>query len=209
MKKIRNIVMMYHGIGDPGAADGLPGAVDPVYTIDEAIFRNHLALICASALPAVLPGEEPADSPDGTPDPDRGDRLMITFDDGYASDYSIALPLLVENGLRGMFFVTTGWTGSRGYMDEGMIRGLVEAGMAIGSHGETHRYMTDISDGELARELADSKKRLEDITGASVGSLSAPGGRIDGRVAAAAVRAGYRWIFSSSPFINGPLAEGV
>ena len=31
--------------------------------------------------------------------------LLLTFDDGYLDNYTVALPLLLERGLQGSFFV--------------------------------------------------------------------------------------------------------
>lgn len=193
---------MYHALedGQDTAAMDRARRPDPVYTVSESSFRHHLELVAGSGLPVAVPGAETGG---------EGDRIFITFDDGHESDRRIALPLLVERGMKAVFFITTGWTGSGGYMDAGMIRELAAAGMVVGSHGSSHAFLTGLGDEALADELSGSRKALEDITGARVDSLSAPGGRIDARVAGAAREAGYRWLFSSEPAVNGPLREGV
>ncbi|MFW5910864.1 MAG: polysaccharide deacetylase family protein [Thiohalospira sp.] len=75
------------------------------------------------------------------------------------------------------------------------IRGLVAGGVAIGSHSVSHPVLTACSDGELRRELIDSRRDLEALTGAPVTTLSYPVGghqAHDERVRAAAREAGYR-----------------
>ncbi len=128
--------------------------------------------------------------------------VAITFDDGNASDFDLALPILRGLGLGATFFITTSWVGTEGYMDMARIRGLHEAGMTIGSHGVTHRFLSDLDDRELERELADSRAALEDGIGAGVDSLSLPGGFGSRRVLAAAKRAGYVAVYTSAPGPN-------
>ena len=199
----RNIVLMYHALSaadaDAGPEMSTPAATaDPVYTVACEDFSRHMDMVEGSGLSVRLPGETKG----------NGDGVIITFDDGYESDYSLALPVLLERGLKAVFFVTAGWTGRPGYMDAGMIRALSASGMAIGSHGLTHSYLTDLDASRLSGELDSSRKRLEDITGTAVDSFSAPGGRFDAKVVRAAREAGYRWIFTSDPVINGRLVEG-
>ncbi len=64
--------------------------------------------------------------------------------------------------------------------------------MQFGSHSLTHRLLTDLSDKELEREVGDSKRKLEDLLGTEVFCIAYPWGGVDGRVRAAAARAGYK-----------------
>jgi peptidoglycan/xylan/chitin deacetylase (PgdA/CDA1 family) len=121
----------------------------------------------------------------------------------------MAFPALTEAGLKAAFFVTTGFIGTDNHMTEDMIRELSGAGMMIGSHAKTHRFLTDLSDDEVLSELESYKEVLERITGGPVDSFSAPGGRIDRRVEKLAREAGYRWIFSSEPVVNDTVMEGT
>ena len=200
-------VLMYHAMEDPGK----PGADTPggelVYVLPEAIFRAQMRLLADSGTGVILPEEGTSRGPHEA-SPDGAPRVVLTFDDGHASNHSIALPILLEHGFRGIFFITTDWIGSGDYMSAGMIRELSASGMIVGSHSRSHRFLTDLKEAELIEELAGSKRALEEITGTVVDSISAPGGRIDGRVAEAARRAGYRWIFDSVPALNASLISG-
>jgi peptidoglycan/xylan/chitin deacetylase (PgdA/CDA1 family) len=42
----------------------------------------------------------------------KGDKVALTFDDGYEDNYNVAFPILEERGLKATFFVTTGLIGS-------------------------------------------------------------------------------------------------
>jgi peptidoglycan/xylan/chitin deacetylase (PgdA/CDA1 family) len=198
---------MYHALEDPRhPVAGAPRG-ELVYVLPGEIFRAQMRLLADSGTDVILPEEDTSRDP-RTPSPNGAPRVVLTFDDGHASNHSIALPALLEHGFRGIFFITTDWTGAGNYMSAGMIRELAASGMIVGSHGRSHRFLTDLNDGELIGELAGSKRALEEITGTVVDSISAPGGRIDGRVAEAARAAGYRWIFDSVPALNASLVPG-
>jgi hypothetical protein len=124
----------------------------------------------------------------------------LTFDDGHSSDVEIAAPLLQSRGLTARYFITAGWTGTKkGYMDWPEVRSLHEAGFRIGAHGWSHKLLTHCSDAELQTELGRSRLTLEDKLGASVTTMSLPGGRANRRVLAACAEAGYTQIYTSVP----------
>ena len=95
--------------------------------------------------------------------------LMITFDDGFESNFAIAKPLLDEMEFTGYFFVSSDLVGQKGYMNEQQIITLKENGHVIGSHTATHHRMEE-SDSlkKLEYEISDSKRRLEDLLGSDV-----------------------------------------
>lgn len=127
---------------------------------------------------------------------------LITFDDGNRSDSIHALPALVQRGLIATFFVTIERFGKADGVDAGMIRELYAAGMEIGSHGLTHRFLTLLSDDEVRRELEVSRDVLSEVTGSEVKSFAPPGGRVDDRVAALARQCGYEFVCTSRVGFN-------
>jgi peptidoglycan/xylan/chitin deacetylase (PgdA/CDA1 family) len=124
----------------------------------------------------------------------------VTFDDGHLSNHDLAAPLLEERGLRGIFFITAGWTDDRpGYMGWDELRSLVQAGHTIGGHGWSHKLLTHCDDNALRHELRDTRLTLEDGLGVGVKTMSLPGGRSNRRVLAACADAGYEHVFTSVP----------
>lgn len=83
-------------------------------------------------------------------------------------------------------------------------RQMVEKGMEIGSHTNSHPVLSQVTeDAVLEHEIAGSKRRIEDRIGAPVSVLSYPVGgptAFDGRVKAAAQRAGYEFAVT---YVNG------
>lgn len=131
--------------------------------------------------------------------PDKA--IAITFDDGSASDYSIALPVLKHFGFSATFFITTGRIGTNNYLTNHQVDELVQNGMVVGSHTVTHRFLSALDDDELYFELFESKKMLELITNYPVSQVSLPGGRCNDFVLDVAVRAGYEIVCTSN--LNG------
>ena len=124
----------------------------------------------------------------------------ITFDDGHISNFEFALPILQSRGLKAWFFITTGWTGQRpGYMGWQELRALSQAGQQIGAHGWSHALLTHCDQSQLHKELLQARLTLEDKLGASITTMSLPGGRSNQRVLAACSEAGYTRIFTSIP----------
>ncbi len=203
-------VLMYHALESASNPCGLTGGGELVYVLPEEDFRRQMRLLNEMGIEVVLPGDdEPPEPRAARSSPHAGStRVVLTFDDGHVSNHSAALPALSDLGFRGIFFVTTDWIGKEKYMSAEMIRDLASAGMIVGSHGRSHRFLTALSGDELREELAGSRKVLEEITGGAVDSLSAPGGRLDERVTDAALKAGYRWIYDSVPAVNRSFVPG-
>lgn len=124
----------------------------------------------------------------------------ITFDDGHISNFEYAMPILQSRGFLAHFFITVGWTGQKpGYMGWQELRELQQSGQMIGAHGWTHTLLTHCSKVELDVELNRARLNLEDKLGASVTTMSLPGGRYNRRVLAACEKAGYTQVYTSIP----------
>jgi peptidoglycan/xylan/chitin deacetylase (PgdA/CDA1 family) len=152
--------------------------------------------------------------------------LHVTFDDAYR-DVLEVLPLLEQLGLPVTLFVSTSFAdGGRplavpelaahaeahpellATMTWDELREAAERGVEVGSHTVTHPHVTQLSDAELERELADSKQRIEDELGRPARLLAYTYGEHDARVHAAVGRAGYAAAFAQWPgsSIQNPFA---
>lgn len=135
--------------------------------------------------------------------PNQTVSAFFTFDDGYASDFEYAMPVLDSHKLFGRFFITVGHIEKNaGHMRWREVRCLSDAGHKIGAHGWSHRLLTHCSGKELDLELTGSKKMLEDKLGIPVTTMSLPGGRYNGRVLAACRAAGYSQVYTSVPHLQ-------
>jgi peptidoglycan/xylan/chitin deacetylase (PgdA/CDA1 family) len=183
-------VLMYHGVGDLMASID---AGEARFWVTAAGLRQHLEQIRYAGFRTARLSEYWGAVASASPER----SLVITFDDGRASDYTAALPLLVETGARAEFFVNTGTIGTRGYLDWAQIREMQRMGMSFQSHAHDHVALPTLSPIALAWQLRRSKAILEDRLGAAVDYLAAPYGLLSGRVIAVAADVGYRAVCNS------------
>jgi peptidoglycan/xylan/chitin deacetylase (PgdA/CDA1 family) len=108
--------------------------------------------------------------------------VRISFDDGNSSDVDVALPRLVERDLTAEFFLLAGSLGERGRIDHAGVRALLDAGMAIGSHGWAHRDWRRIDSAQAREELDDAHRVLGGVTGRPVSRVAIPFGSYDRHV---------------------------
>jgi peptidoglycan/xylan/chitin deacetylase (PgdA/CDA1 family) len=86
---------------------------------------------------------------------------------------------------------------------------MAASGHRVQSHGWSHRLLTQCGPRELKEELSRSKQELEDRLGTGVDSFSAPGGRWNERIVAAAAQAGYEFMFHSNPWARAQDLHGM
>jgi peptidoglycan/xylan/chitin deacetylase (PgdA/CDA1 family) len=111
-----------------------------------------------------------------------GLEIELTFDDGNASDSTIAAPALAKRGLSASFFVCAGRIGQLGYLDGPAMWDMMEAGMKIGSHGWSHIDWRKADDVTLDQEVNGARRKIEDIIGRKVDNVAIPFGSYDRRV---------------------------
>jgi peptidoglycan/xylan/chitin deacetylase (PgdA/CDA1 family) len=160
----------FHGVGEPTRA--LEPGEDQVWMTTDR-FREALDVVAQS------------------------DGAEITFDDGNESDVAIALPELRSRGLRATFFLVVERIGRPGFLSSGDVRALAAHRMSIGSHGMRHVPWRGLDGADLERELAGSRRALEESLGSPVDEAACPFGAYDRRVLRAARAAGYRRVLSS------------
>jgi len=183
-------ILLYHKIGRPPRGARVAGQY-----VSPGLFRRHLAYLKAheyesiSLLEVVRPAR---------PLPPR--PVVITFDDGYRCVYEHAFPALVERGYGATVFLVAGALGGTNTWEqdaEEPLLGLSEleemraGGIEFGSHTLTHPHLTALSSKEAAREIAESRARLEEALGCRCLSFAYPYGEWNERVRELVAEAGY------------------
>lgn len=171
-------VITYHSIDPSGSA----------ISISEAEFRRHVRWMASSSVTVVSLNELltlPADA----------NAIALTFDDAFQSFGEIALDLLSEHGFPSTLFVVSGKVGGTNSweLDAGSslpvlplldwrgIADATEAGVALGSHGRTHRALTTLSRDELDAEVGGSLEDFQRELGVSPIAFCYPYGEVTTR----------------------------
>jgi peptidoglycan/xylan/chitin deacetylase (PgdA/CDA1 family) len=124
-------------------------------------------------------------------------NIEISFDDGNKSDVDIALPALLDRGLRGSFFPIAGRIGQPGSVDRSGLRALVAQGMTVGSHGMYHQSWRGLSRKVLEEELVTARAVISTESGAPVTTAACPLGSYDRRSLKRLRELGYERVFTS------------
>ncbi len=194
-------VLMYHALQGGGQEYNFNDPGEYRYVIDVKDFRQQIEFLKNK-------GYHSISLQDAAGSAETSEKnIIITFDDGHESNFTLALPILQEFGFKATFFITTGWIGRPDFLNTEQIQALENAGMTIGSHGVTHSYFNDLDSSSLYMELQESAKQLEEITKKAINSLSAPGGRIDERTLKAGEEIGYSLFCTSTFGLWSNLAE--
>lgn len=132
--------------------------------------------------------------------------VVLTFDDADISFLEYALPVLDEFGYPSTIFAVAGRLGSQALwvkdernaiplMTASQLKELDQRLVEIGSHSMTHRKLPELSALEAARELRDSKARLEDVLCRPVTAFAYPHGRYDAFTIELVAAAGYQYAY--------------
>jgi len=121
-----------------------------------------------------------------------GKPIVITFDNGYASHYLNALPVLKRLGWVGVENLpVTGLPPSDGGLSDMQIKGLIAGGWELDSQGLTSATLTGGDATRLASDLSGARQTLRTRYGVPVNWFSYPSGAYDETVVAAVRTAGY------------------
>jgi len=117
--------------------------------------------------------------------------IVLSFDDGYHTDFTVALPVLRARHWAGVLNLEVRnlepvW-GTR----PGMVRKMIAAGWEVDAHTLTHPDLTKVGPDRLKQEVAGSRAAIRRRFGVPVDFFCYPSGRYDDAVVAAVKAAGY------------------
>jgi peptidoglycan/xylan/chitin deacetylase (PgdA/CDA1 family) len=201
--------LCYHSVV---SEDELPGLARRTLVLSEDGFRNHLAWIRRHGYVVVSMADARRLLRNG--DAARAQFVCLTFDDGRLDNFTVAWPLLQRAGYSAHFFVSSALVGlsfarpfeSRGvtrpcterFMDAAALKTVVREGGSVGSHAHHHTDLTRLGEPEILRELVDSRRALEALTGGPIDTHAYPYAHFDPRVLRATQAAGYAVAFKLS-----------
>jgi peptidoglycan/xylan/chitin deacetylase (PgdA/CDA1 family) len=189
-------ILMYHVVGPTP-----PGAALPGLYVSREDFAGQLRWLADRGYHAVTlrdvyrywRGRKPLPSL----------PIVLSFDDGYREQFTIAAPLLAEHhwpavlNLEYAHLVHEDLTGP-------MIRRMLADGWELDSHTLTHPDLTAVDAATLRREVTRSRQLLRRRFGVPVEFFCYPGGSFDARVVDAVRAAGYLGATTTQPGLARP-----
>ncbi|HEY3759857.1 MAG TPA: polysaccharide deacetylase family protein [Solirubrobacteraceae bacterium] len=180
-------ILMYHVINSPPAGAPFPG----LYVTPEE-FAEQMRALARAGYRAVTQDQLWASWHEGAPLP-AGKPIVLSFDNGYQSQYTQALPVLRRLGWVGVENIQlTGLPPSQGGLSEAQVRGLVRAGWELDTQGISHADLTTLDAAALHAQVASARGTIQRRYGVPVNWFCYPSGQYDATVLAAVRAAGYR-----------------
>jgi peptidoglycan/xylan/chitin deacetylase (PgdA/CDA1 family)/GT2 family glycosyltransferase len=204
-------ILMYHGIAQKGERPSR-------FVIRASALRRQLAWLRLRRRPILSLDEYTGlRERNELPPPNA---VILTFDDGYADNAEVALPLLEQHGATATVYVITAAVGKSNTWDAGVLAGrpvlsweqirqLMNGGVEIGAHTETHPRLNELDLEEAEREIAASRDVLERELGAPIRHFAYPYGRTSPSIAELVGRLGFRSAVGIEPGTNGPAVSAL
>jgi peptidoglycan/xylan/chitin deacetylase (PgdA/CDA1 family) len=185
----RTRVLLYHSISDNR---------DDPYAVTPQVFLEHMTWLRTHRYRVISHGQFLDSFKKGINQPRS---VILTFDDGYADFFDVALPVLCKFGFPAIVFIPTGknnqqsdWTLhhlQKPLMTLEQIQRVTQMGVQVGSHSASHVSLTDIDAETLKKELEDSLRYIKQLPSNTGLCLAYPYGRAGNREQSAAQKAGY------------------
>lgn len=150
--------------------------------------------------------------------------FLLTMDDGYEDNYSLAFPVLHQHQFPATIFLITGKMGAvNDWVDKDEItllhrpiltwkkaREMLKSGISFGAHTHTHPYLPSISSEQVQQEALRSKEEIEKNLGVPVRVFSFPYGGYNQDVRAGIEKVGFEGAVTVKMGLNShgtPLTE--
>ena len=179
-------ILMYHVIAAPPAGAPFPGLYVP-----PAEFAEQMQALKDAGWHAVTLDQVRSHWTAGTP-LGPGKPIVLTFDNGYQSQFTQALPVLRRLGWVGNENIQlSGLPPSQGGLGEGQVRAMVAAGWELDTQGFSHADLITLGPERLHYEVAVTRSVLQRRYHVPVNWFCYPSGHYDPTVIAEVKAAGY------------------
>jgi peptidoglycan/xylan/chitin deacetylase (PgdA/CDA1 family) len=180
-------ILTYHSFGPK--PDKKETAMQLHYRVTAETFETQMKNLIAKGYHPVTFDDVVQNQVNGKPLPEHA--IVLTFDDGWKTQYEYAVPILEKYHLTGTFFIITNSIGAGAYMSLDELKDLHAKGFEVASHTETHPKLPTLDDAKLIQEITGSKKILEDKLGISITTMAYPYYAHDARVMKTVQDTGY------------------
>lgn len=107
--------------------------------------------------------------------------MLITFDDGYISNYEYGIDVLDKYDVKGLFFISAQKIddGDPKYINKNQLKEMISRGHNIGCHTNSHyRFNESDSDNRVEFEVIEAKNKLEKELDTNIDSFCYVGGEL-------------------------------
>ena len=179
-------ILMYHVINQPPAGAPFPGLY-----VAPSEFAEQMRALSDAGYHAVTMDQMLAYWRNGTPLP-SGKPIVLSFDNGYQSQYTQALPVLRRLGWVGVENIQlTGLPPSQGGLSQTQVRGLLAAGWELDTQGNSHADLIKLDAEQLRFQILDTRQELQRRYHVAVNWFCYPSGHYDASVIHAVKEAGF------------------
>jgi peptidoglycan/xylan/chitin deacetylase (PgdA/CDA1 family) len=194
-------ILLYHAVGAPG--ESRSRFVVPLHRFERQLKwlrrLGYRVVPLGELLHALRDGKVP------------GKTAVLTFDDGYADNLTLAYPVLRRLDMPATIFAVSqgeenGWDRDTELAGRALLRPEQLAEMSplvsVGAHTRTHRALTSLTREQLEEEISGSRADLEAALGRPVSTFAYPYGMVDEAGRSAVERAGFEGACSVVPGFN-------
>lgn len=178
------VILLYHHVSESTPA---------ITSVTPEQFQQHIDYLSDNDFSVVSLSRILASASAETEELESSDRLVaISFDDAYESVYSVAYPILKDQGWPFSVFVASEAIdrGYGGFMSWQQLRDLNEYGAEIGGHSVSHAHLVRMLDAEtenewvarISREIDQGNLRIEQELGIEVDFFAYPYGEFTPKI---------------------------
>jgi peptidoglycan/xylan/chitin deacetylase (PgdA/CDA1 family) len=189
-------ILMYHSISVPPKGASLGELFLPT-----ANFKEQMAYLSDQGYEAVTLDQLWSAWQGKGPLPEK--PIVLSFDDGYETQYAHAAPVLKQLGWPGVLNLKL-LSLEQGEMTPKMVNSMIGDGWEVDSHTINHLDVSTLSGTQLQHEVGDSRTMLQKQFGIPVNFFCYPAGKFDPASIAAVKAAGYLGATTVEPGAASP-----
>lgn len=200
-RKDRVPALLYHHFARAEQANTGTQTYDPVYFCYDTAFDEQMMYLAQEGYTTISLEDFIACRQGKKALPRK--PIVLTFDDGFMSNYTLAFPILRKYGMTATIFMTVDrnadnfkkYAAVDAPLNDAQLREMSDYGIAIESHSMTHRYLSELEPETIRWELAESRASLAKLLGKPVRFIAIPTGAYNATVKRLVRDTGYEAAF--------------
>lgn len=169
-------------------------------------FEEQIKYLHDNGYHSINPDDLVANIKYGNALPDK--PILITFDDGYADNYSNAYPILKKYNFTATIFIITNMVGKDPrFVTWEQVREMQESGFVFASHTVNHLPLTNLPADQIENELVQSRDEITQQLGVTPKYFAYPTGAYNLQIEDIVRKTGYTAAFTIRYGQDGPKSD--